>query len=836
VAWLAYSIHGDETSGSDASQAVLYHLIASRDADVRRLLDEMVVIIDPMMNPDGRGRWAQQLAEHRGAMPNVDDQSLLHAGYWPFGRMNHYLFDLNRDWILGVHPETRGRIRAAGAWHPLLFVDAHEMGSQDTYLFAPSRLPNNPHVPEFQAEWNTRFARDQAAAFDRHRWTYYTGEWNEGWYPGYSDAWASFRGAIAILYEQAGVSEDAVRRAGGSLLPYRESVHHQMVSSLANLESLRANALQVKEQFLAHRRQAVSAEGPYARRTFAILPTPNRGRLEQLLELMELQGIEVYEAATPFTADRAVDQLGRESLRLTIPEGAILIPNLQPEAHLVATMLEFDTRMSPEYLKRERMEVLRTGRSTIYDVTAWSITMMYGLEALTLEATLPEDARRVPGLDHGEGTVEGAEGANFYVFDGADDRSVGVAGRLMEAGMELRVADRALELGGRRFARGSVVVIVGDNERIGFTAQDVASAVEREARDSGLGAVGVVSGLGEGDLPDIGGRHFKRLEPPRIAIVARGGVSGYDFGSIWHMLDRKIGIRHSHIGEDAVNFSDLRRYNVLVLPHRWFGQNPESLLKGVQKWVEAGGTLIAVGSSAGDLAAKDAEISKVRTLTEALGELDKYELSVQREWMARRGEMPDADLIWSHVAAPGAAGSGEMPKSGPRPSAEELKRQDSWQKLFMPPGTFLAGRVDDEHWLTFGTGEPLPILIAESPVLMSADGVDSPVRFGVLSPVPEGRSGSGDKDLETGAERRVGWAAVPEGVELRLRMSGLLWSEAANRIANSAYVTRESVGSGQVILFAAPAVFRGATLGTARLLANALVYGPGLGASHPIKP
>jgi hypothetical protein len=71
---------------------------------------------------------------------------------------------------------------------------------------------------------------------------------------------------------------------------------------------------------------------------------------------------------------------------------------------------------------------------------------------------------------------------------------------------------------------------------------------------------------------------------------------------------------------------------------------------------------------------------------------------------------------------------------------------------------------------------------------------------------------------------------------MRLRMSGLLWPEAADRLANAAYATRESVGAGQLILFAADPNFRGAALGTARIFANAIVLGPGMGASEPIKP
>lgn len=831
VAWLAYSIHGDETSGADASLALIYHLVASTDADVRRLLEEMVIIVDPMMNPDGRARWHQQITEHRGAMPNVDDQSLVHAGYWPWGRMNHYLFDLNRDWILGVHPETRGRIRAAASWNPLLFVDAHEMGPQDTYLFSPARHPRNPHMPGFQQLWNERFAADQAAAFDRQGWTYYTGEWNEGWYPGYSDAWASFRGAIGILYEQAGVAEDAVRRPHGALLPYMETVHHQLVSSLANLETLRSNALDIKSAFLDHRRQAASPEGPYAGRTFAVLPTANTGRRLRFLDLMHLQGIRVYEADRDFTAPAATDHLGRRQQRVALPQGTLLIPNRQPLAHLVATMLEFDTRMTSDYLARERRELLKRGRSSIYDVTAWNITMMYGMESLTLESDLPPRARLLDPETPPPGRLEGAAAANAWIVDGEDDRSVALAARLLEAGVEVRVADRPFEFEERRYARGSVVVLASDNAAVGLDAARLRSKMEPLVAGSGLTAVGAVSGLGEGELPDIGGRHFRLLEPPRVALVARGRTSGYDFGAIWHMLDRSIGIRHSHIPESRLRTTDLRRYNVLVVPHRWSGKLPEDTIPGLRQWVESGGTLVAIGDATSSFTGKEAEASRVRSLPDALEDLDKYELALQRQWMAQSGQRPPDTAVWTHVAA--AVGDEPWTVSAPpsRPALEDLKARDAWQRQFMPRGAFLAGDVDQEHWLTFGAGEILPILTATYPVLMAAEGVEVPVRFGTLAPGPGATPGSGEP-----GDGRLGWVTLPPEHEIRLRMSGLLWPEGGERIANSAFLTRESKGSGQIILFSAPPVFRGSTLGTARLLANALVYGPGLGASQPVEP
>ena len=207
-------------------------------------------------------------------------------------------------------------------------------------------------------------------------------------------------------------------------------------------------------------------------------------------------------------------------------------------------------------------------------------------------------------------------------------------------------------------------------------------------------------------------------------------------------------------------------------------------------------------------------------------------MAVRRQWMAASGEVPPGEAVWSHVARPTANESWAAGTPASRPSLDDLTANDPWQRQCMPRGTFLAARADQEHWLTLGTPSSLPILTAAYPVLMSAGGVEAPVRYGVFTPAGNPK---GNKD-EEGVSSRGGWAELPPGQELRLRMSGLLWPEAGERLANSAYLTRERKGRGQVILFAAPPVFRGSTLGTDRLLANALIYGPGLGAEHPIQP
>jgi len=856
VAWLAYTIHGDETEGSDAALAVLYHLIAAEDPAVEKLLTDVVVIVDPLMNPDGRDRFIKMIAEHRGAMPNVDDQSLLHEGYWPRGRGNHYLFDLNRDLIYGVHPETRGRLREIARWNPQLFVDAHGMGSSENHLFSPPREPINPNIPPGRKSWGEVFARDQAAAFDRHRLFYYTGEWHEEWYPGYTDGWASYRGAIGILYEQARVAEDGVRRAEGRILSYRESLYHHVIGSFANLATLQQNAKALRQYFHATRKAALDPKGPYADRTFAILPTGNRSRLCDLANLLILEGIELHRAAQDFTVPLAIDQLGRETKDRKIPAGTILIANRQPLGHLVATMLEFDPRLSPTALEEERKELLAKGESRIYDTTAWNLTMMFGLEALTLPMALPSAAEPYRPTDAPAPLLTGGTNAPIaYVIDGADDRAPAAAARLLERGLQVRVAEKPFRFDERSFARGSVVVALLDNRS--FTG-DLREAVVTSAQELELSAVAISSGLGPGDLPDLGGKHFKRLEPLRIALLTRGGVNPGDYGACWFVLDHHLGVRHSHV--DDGGGMDLGRYNVMIIPDGRPGSLSTNLVANLKDWVKSGGTLIAIADAAEEFVAEKAQFSKVRLLPDVLGKLGDYELAVLREWLGRTVPLPGPEAIWSHRATPTLQYPWQA-VDGEHPEEKELKKRDAWQRLFMPQGAIVASRIDTNHWLTFGCDEPLPILVGRDPILMAAEGVEAPIRYGYLTatnrpanPTDHAEASAASNSAGTDATvrsdspkkegdkkekkepPRVGWSALPPGTEMHLRMSGLLWPEATHRVANGAYVTREPFGRGQIILFATPPTFRGAARGTMRVFLNAVVCGPGYGAAQPVRP
>ena len=395
IAWMAYVIHGDEMSGTDAALGMIYHLAAGTEEDVTKLLDNVVVLVDPLMNPDGRDRCITGVNQTRAVQPIIDDQSVPHAQPWPGGRMNHYLFDMNRDWIWGTQPESRGRIKAAGEWNPHYFVESHEQSPLDTFLFMPPRAPINANIPVTIGKWSKVFGDDQGKALDAFGWRYYTGEWNEEWYPGYSGSWAALRGAIDNLYEQARTISDGIRRPEGTIETYRESVHKQYVSSMANLSTLLTHKSEIIKDFAEQRRLSVEATDAGSTRLFIIdAAHANPGRWLKFADILTLQGIEMYSlgAAAKFSGK---DWLGRTFQDREFPGGTVVVPAAQPLGRLAAALLELDPRMNPEFLIEERRELLRFGQSRLYDTTAWNAQMFSGIETWEIAGPLPADAKKL---------------------------------------------------------------------------------------------------------------------------------------------------------------------------------------------------------------------------------------------------------------------------------------------------------------------------------------------------------------------------------------------------------------------------------------------------------
>ncbi len=796
IAWMGYSIHGDETSGTEASMAVGYHLAAAQGKEIDALLNNVVVILDPCMNPDGRMRIVPMTEQMAGFRTSIDPASMS-RGRWPYGRGNHYLFDMNRDWMAGVAPETRGRWAISMKWRPQLFVDAHEQGGSDTFLMYPQSKPRHPELPTELLKWQGVFADDHGAAFDGYGWGYYTREWADAWYPGYSDAWGSMNGAIGMLYEQARYAGQPYERPSGEVVPYRRAVHAQSLASLSNLRTLAANRSQILRDYYANRRSHSDGSRADANRTFAFVAEEGDPNATRFIDIMLRQGVEVWRATESFEATDVVHSMGESADSRDFPAGTYLIRALQPQGALVQAYLDFDPRMARALLQEERASLERGEGSNLYDITAWDLGRSYGLDASWIShgTVAHEPVHAAPAqIAHADKNFEGP--AFAWAVDAADDDVVRFAARAMELGLNLHLSDEAFT--GRAdgkayvFTRGSILIRRHENQGV-----DVDPIVARVAAETDVIAVALTTGRSPDlEQADLGGQHFDLLRRPRVALLAGPSVGTSNFGHVWQYLDEVLGVPVTLLNMDSLGRADLRDYNVIVAPPGASLRDAESALSG---WVRNGGTLIALGSAATSIV--DSSLSSVKLRSRVLDDLDDYAFAVDRH-RAAGAEIDFADLWGDPVeAATDAEPEEETDDSEDGAAAEidsDVERRESWMRRFSPQGVILRVNLNQESFLTVGRGTEIPVYTSGRSVLMSTNTV-------------------------------AGRYSAPD----RLRLGGLLWPEARERIADSVWLTRERRGSGQVILFAQHPSFRGNWPGTVRLLGNAVVLGPGAGANPP---
>lgn len=568
VVYFSYGVHGNESSSSEAALYTAWDL-ARGAVEVAGALDSLVVVIDPVANPDGRDRYVQWFRSVVGAEPNPNPQAREHHEPWPGGRFNHYYFDLNRDWAWGTQPETRARLATWERWNPQVHVDFHEMYYNTSYFFFPAAAPINPVYPAYVLEWGKRFGAGNARAFDARGWAYYTAESFDLFYPGYGDSWPSLTGAIGMTYEQAGHSMAglAIEREDGDTLTLHERAQHHRVSGQATLRTAAAGKTALLLDYAAGQR-AIGEDVP----DVLLVPGPDRTRVAALVRHLRIQGIEVERAGAPFRAGaQAYPEFAR---RGQFPQGTYRVRMRQPRGRLAATLLQPETELDAEYS---------------YDISAWSLPYAYGVEAHQVRSTPAAEWRKVfsvPAVPLADGVPEAGYG---YLLRPGTAVAEGMV-RFLRSGGRARVLARASTLGGEQWPAGSWFIPVRGNDSL---------RVRVERAQLGAFVVPVATGLAEAGI-DLGSENAVQVRLPRVAVLAGPGVSATSFGAHWYFFDHSLGLPFDAIELPRLGRADLARYDVIVVPDAWeLGEENQKLLDA---WVRAGGRLIAVAGGAEEMA------------------------------------------------------------------------------------------------------------------------------------------------------------------------------------------------------------------------------------------
>ena len=478
ITWLSYGVHGDEVSSSVAATLTAYHLVAAVDDPVSQtVLDNSVVIIDAMQNPDGRARVVQHYRQTRGRTPDAHPLANERQQAWPGGRYSHYLFDINRDWFAQTQIESRGRTSAFLEWFPQVHPDLHEMGTNGNYYFAPPAPPINPEWTPAQRDGLALYGENNARWFDRMGFTYYSRQVFDSFYPGYGDGWPLAQGSIGMTYEVAGIGGLVAQRSDDSQWRYRDSVQRHFIASLSTAETTATNREAMLRGFYQFRRDAVAEGSSETVKEYILTPGPDPGRTDRTAALLMAQGIEVRRATVPFTNERVRDYYGGPTGPRQFDAGTYVVSLAQPTKHLVKMLMVRDLPMDQPFIDEQLRRYAAGLDHQIYDISAWSLPLVHDLDAYQAETPSVADFLLLTDPPTATGGVRGGVAQLAYLLPWGHNDTARALAHMLREGLRVRTANAAMQFDGMRFQRGSLIVNVAENpSTLHATLEEIAAA------------------------------------------------------------------------------------------------------------------------------------------------------------------------------------------------------------------------------------------------------------------------------------------------------------------------------------------------------------------------
>lgn len=585
VIYMGYSVHGDESSGGNAAPIIGYMLAASSSEEVQKILQDVVVIVDPCFNPDGFDRFAAWANSKRGKVLNGDPAHAEHNQPYPGGRVNYYWFDLNRDWLPLQHPESQGRANMMRKFRPNVVLDFHEMGANSTFFFQPG-IPQrkNPLTPNRNVELTKLLGNFHAKALDEIKSIYFTEEQFDDFYMGKGSTYPDLHGAIGILFEQAS-SRGHLQESVNGPLAFPFTIRNQVRTSISSLRG----TLSLKKSLLNYQRdfyKTAKLLGQDEKTKYHLFTAKDDpARMQEFGRILMAHNIRAYRVNSPRRINGSI----------ILPNTSLLVPTDQPEFLFLKSLLE----------RRTDFE-----ENIFYDISTWVLPLAFNLKHAELTSAVDNLSPYFGPTSLPARTLTNAalddqkifDSASAFAIDWRDQRSGRLLYQLLDAGARAKVArqDFTVTLAKpatgstkRDFSAGSIIIPVGiqDANNKAKIAQLIGKATQEGIAISPVGTGLTPRGI------DIGSGQFRIVKKPSVMLLAGDGVSRYTAGTLWHMVDTHLQIPMTHVEPDRVANVDLSRYTTILMPPGSYRQISDRGLEKLKQWLANGGTLVAIGSS-----------------------------------------------------------------------------------------------------------------------------------------------------------------------------------------------------------------------------------------------
>ena len=562
---LGYNVHGNEPSSSEAALLTAYYLAASEDKETLQWLNEMVILLDPVYNPDGRDRHSHWANMHKGSPFVADPLDREHNEAWPGGRTNHYWFDLNRDWFLGVHPESKNRVKFFHQWRPYVMTDHHEMGSNSTFYFDPGKYAsNNPIVPPFLYDVvHPKFAEYFSKGMNSIGSMYFTEEAFDKLYPGYGSSYVNFYGGIGFLFEQAS-SRGHLQETTTIPISFAFTIRNHFTASLATIRGSMGEKdvlRKLRQNFFT---SAMTQAKASPIKGYVFGETRDVSRTNAFINLLLMHEIDVYELGQSISANGKTFEKGK----------TYIVPTEQKNYIMVRSAFEKDITYRD---------------STFYDASTWSLVHAFNMPHTEVRTSF------IKGNQVKEVLIKKSNGiakSNYgYLMDISDYQAHKAIYQLQMSDVIVRTSLRPFTLAvnnlPQAFPHGTVVLSVQQQK---IDADRLYAAIKKVSDDTGIKFYPIETGLTSVGI-DLGSGSVRTVNTPKALMPIGAGVAASEAGEVWHLLDQRIGMPITKV--DLQNFSraNLNNYTSLIMVGGTYPTDKPTLDK-IKAWIQAGGTLI----------------------------------------------------------------------------------------------------------------------------------------------------------------------------------------------------------------------------------------------------